>query len=223
MRSTRLGVEAERAHGWAPVALVRSAPPLGESVARRSTWKDHTDTPTATHDDRILDHRATELVSTVMDTPVGPITIVASDAWRAGDPVARRYDGRVPISAAAPDPDHPVIAATVAQLDEYFAGEREEFDLPLDPVGTDFQQSAWMALRTIPYGTTVSYGEQAARMGDRRKARAVGARTVGTRSRSWCRAIGWSARTERSPDSPAASTPRPGCSTTSSVAGVTGV
>ena len=75
----------------------------------------------------------------------------------------------------APDPDHPVIVATVAQLDEYFAGDREEFDLPLDPVGTDFQQSAWMALRTIPYGTTVSYGEQAARMGDRRKARAVGA------------------------------------------------
>ena len=68
-----------------------------------------------------------------------------------------------------------MIVATVAQLDEYFAGEREEFDLPLDPVGTDFQQSAWMALRTIPYGTTVSYGEQAARMGDRRKARAVGA------------------------------------------------
>ncbi len=116
-----------------------------------------------------------ELVSTVMDTPVGPITIVASARgvrailWPADD------SGRVPLSAVVPDPDHPVIATTVAQLDEYFAGEREEFDLPLDPVGTDFQRSAWMALRTIPYGTTVSYGEQAARMGDRRKARAVGA------------------------------------------------
>lgn len=116
-----------------------------------------------------------ELVSTVMDTPVGPITIVASARgvrailWPADDA------GRVPLSTVVPDPDHPVIATTVAQLDEYFAGEREEFDLPLDPVGTDFQRSAWMALRTIPYGTTVSYGEQAARMGDRRKARAVGA------------------------------------------------
>jgi methylated-DNA-[protein]-cysteine S-methyltransferase len=116
-----------------------------------------------------------ELVSTVMDTPVGPITIVASDVgvrailWPGDD--ARR----VAISAVSPDPDHPVIAATVAQLGEYFDGGREEFDLPLDPVGTDFQQSAWMALRSIPYGTTVSYGEQAARMGDRRKARAVGA------------------------------------------------
>ncbi|HYN31988.1 MAG TPA: methylated-DNA--[protein]-cysteine S-methyltransferase [Ilumatobacteraceae bacterium] len=116
-----------------------------------------------------------ELVSTVMDTPVGPITIVASDVgvrailWPGDD------RGRVPMSGGSPDPDHPVIAATVAQLGEYFDGEREEFDLPLDPVGTDFQQSAWMALRSIPYGTTISYGEQAARMGDRRKARAVGA------------------------------------------------
>ncbi len=85
------------------------------------------------------------------------------------------HGGRVSISAVSADPDHPVLVATVAQLGEYFAGERQEFDLPLDPVGTDFQQSAWSALRTIPYGTTVSYGEQAARMGDRRKARAVGA------------------------------------------------
>ena len=47
--------------------------------------------------------------------------------------------------------------------------------MPLDPVGTDFQRAAWEALRTIPYGVTVSYGDQADRMGDRRKARAVGA------------------------------------------------
>ena len=53
--------------------------------------------------------------------------------------------GRVPISAASADPGHPVLVATVAQLGEYFAGERQEFDLPLDPVGTDFQQSAWSA------------------------------------------------------------------------------
>ncbi|TFH15485.1 MAG: methylated-DNA--[protein]-cysteine S-methyltransferase [Acidimicrobiales bacterium] len=110
-----------------------------------------------------------------MDTPVGAITIVASDRgvrailWPDGDA------GRVRLPTASPDSDHPVIVATVAQLGEYFDGEREEFDLPLDPVGTEFQQSAWMALRTIPYGTTISYGEQAARMGDRRKARAVGA------------------------------------------------
>ena len=61
------------------------------------------------------------------------------------------------------------------QLGEYFDGDLQYFDLPLDPVGTDFQQSAWTALRSIPYGETVSYGEQAEGMGDKRKARAVGA------------------------------------------------
>lgn len=116
-----------------------------------------------------------ELFSAVMDTPVGAITIVASDRgvrailWPDDD----AYRVRLPTTSR--DPEHPVIVATITQLGEYFDGEREEFDLPLDPVGTDFQQSAWMALRTIPYGTTVSYGEQASRMGDRRKARAVGA------------------------------------------------
>ncbi len=68
-----------------------------------------------------------------------------------------------------------MIAVTADQLAEYFDGERTDFDVPLDPVGTEFQRAAWSALRTIPYGTTVSYGEQAERMGDRRKARAVGA------------------------------------------------
>ena len=82
---------------------------------------------------------------------------------------------RVRLADATDDPAHPVVAAAAAQLAEYFAGERTDFDLPLDPVGTEFQRSAWEALRTIPYGTTVSYGEQAERMGDRRKARAVGA------------------------------------------------
>jgi methylated-DNA-[protein]-cysteine S-methyltransferase len=62
----------------------------------------------------------------------------------------------------------------MAQLDEYFAGRRREFDLPLDPVGTEFQRSAWNVLRTIPYGATMSYGEQAAALGDAKKARAVG-------------------------------------------------
>ena len=171
-----IGVEAAAGQWLGTVALVRSAPPLGESLARRSNWKDHSMTTSATTNSS---PNEAELVSTVMDTPVGPITIVASDRgvrailWPDDDPDHHR--GRVPISAVACGPDHPVIVATVAQLGEYFAGEREEFDLLLDPVGTDFQQSAWMALRTIPYGTTVSYGEQAARMGDRRKARAVGA------------------------------------------------
>jgi methylated-DNA-[protein]-cysteine S-methyltransferase len=62
----------------------------------------------------------------------------------------------------------------VAQLLEYFAGERREFDLPLAPQGTDFQRSVWTALRKIPYGETLSYGELARRIGNPNASRAVG-------------------------------------------------
>ena len=58
------------------------------------------------------------------------------------------------------------------QLEEYFAGGREQFALPLAPRGTDFQRSVWRALAEVPYGTTVSYGELATRVGA--PARAVG-------------------------------------------------
>ncbi len=68
-----------------------------------------------------------------------------------------------------------VLDQAVAQLEEYFAGTRREFNLRLDPGGTPFQQSAWMVLRSIPYGRTMTYGEQARRLGDPNKARAVGA------------------------------------------------
>ena len=115
------------------------------------------------------------LFSTSIESPVGALTIVASDhglraiLWPNDDPA------RVRLTDTVNDPGHPVISAAAAQLAEYFAGERSEFDVPLDAVGTEFQRSAWDVLRTIPFGTTVSYGEQAERMGDRRKARAVGA------------------------------------------------
>ena len=114
-------------------------------------------------------------MSTTIDTPIGPLTLVASATglravlWPDDDPA------RVRLGERTDDPTDPVLEAAAAQLDEYFRGERTEFDLPLDPVGTDFQRAAWEALRTIEFGKTISYGEQAARMGDRRKARAVGA------------------------------------------------
>jgi methylated-DNA-[protein]-cysteine S-methyltransferase len=118
---------------------------------------------------------STELFSSVIDSPVGPLTIVATDRglrailWPDDDPT------RVRLDTSIEKPDHHVISMTVTQLSEYFDGERTDFDVPLDPVGTEFQRAAWDALRSIPYGTTVSYAEQAERLGDRRKARAVGA------------------------------------------------
>jgi methylated-DNA-[protein]-cysteine S-methyltransferase len=61
------------------------------------------------------------------------------------------------------------------QLEEYFAGERQVFDLPLHPLGTPFQLDVWHALAEIPYGTTISYGEMAQRIGQPKAVRAVGA------------------------------------------------
>ena len=134
-----------------------------------------TSTSTASTSTSSTSSGAATLFASVAGSPVGQLTVVASDAglrailWPDDDPA------RVRMSATTADPSHPVIAAAVEQLAEYFAGERTQFDVPLDAVGTDFQRSAWAALRAIPYGTTVSYAEQAERMGDRRKARAVGA------------------------------------------------
>jgi len=81
---------------------------------------------------------------------------------------------RVPAVADAKKGSNSVIESTTQQLDEYFAGTRHEFDVPLDVVGTEFQYSVWQVLRSIPYGETMSYGEQATVLGDPNKARAVG-------------------------------------------------
>ena len=68
----------------------------------------------------------------------------------------------------------PLIRRCKNQLEEYLAGERSTFDLPLLPLGTDFQQKVWKALREIPYGETRSYGEIARRIGQPKATRAVG-------------------------------------------------
>ncbi|MEM9103266.1 MAG: methylated-DNA--[protein]-cysteine S-methyltransferase [Pseudomonadota bacterium] len=67
-----------------------------------------------------------------------------------------------------------IIVKTKQQLKEYFAGKRKAFDIPLCLDGTPFQIKAWQELYKIPYGQTISYGEQAARLGNKNKARAVG-------------------------------------------------
>jgi methylated-DNA-[protein]-cysteine S-methyltransferase len=104
-----------------------------------------------------------------VDTPIGALTLVASDAGLR----AVLFDGQAPPRGAA---DGPVLDAAARQLREWFAGARTTFDLPLDLDGaTPFQRRAWLALAEIPYGTTRSYGEQARRLGAPRAARAVGA------------------------------------------------
>jgi methylated-DNA-[protein]-cysteine S-methyltransferase len=68
-----------------------------------------------------------------------------------------------------------VLDEAARQLRAYFAGDLRRFELPLDLAGTEFQVAAWRALADIPYGTTISYGEQARRLGRPRAVRAVGA------------------------------------------------
>jgi methylated-DNA-[protein]-cysteine S-methyltransferase len=105
--------------------------------------------------------------SRAVTTPIGTLGLVASG----------RGLTNVRWSAAGlPDEPSPVLDEAAAQLDAYFAGDLIAFDLPLDLAGTDFQRRCWLALATIPYGQTVSYGEQARRLGLRPDAaRAVGA------------------------------------------------
>jgi methylated-DNA-[protein]-cysteine S-methyltransferase len=68
----------------------------------------------------------------------------------------------------------PVLKETATQLEEYLAGERTEFDVPMELDGTDFQRSVWQELTRIPYGETISYGELARRVGRPKGPRAVG-------------------------------------------------
>lgn len=111
-----------------------------------------------------------------MPSPVGELRIVVSPVgvravlWEVDDDRIAGLDA-VPIDAA----DDPIARRAVDQLGEYFAGERTEFDLPLDPIGTEFQVAAWRALGEIPYGETRTYRQQAAGIGRPAAVRAIGA------------------------------------------------
>jgi len=108
-------------------------------------------------------------------TPVGELTLTASSTALTGVyfPTSRHGPPPPPpvgesVSAS------PILARTRRQLEEYFAGSRTTFDLPLEAVGSPFEQRVWDELRRIPFGTTVSYGDLARRVGDPAASRAVG-------------------------------------------------
>jgi methylated-DNA-[protein]-cysteine S-methyltransferase len=110
---------------------------------------------------------------TVIDSPIGELTLVAT-----GDVLSGLYMEQHRYRPAAETfgvPDAEPFTEVVKQLDEYFAGERTAFDVPLAFEGTDFQRTVWQALSDIPYGQTVSYGQLARRLGRPASAsRAVG-------------------------------------------------
>ncbi len=121
-----------------------------------------------------------------LDSPIGRLRLVATDQGlshllfdqQAGDSVDSSSMGSSSVGSDS-DPakadDHPVLAAATSQLEEYFAGQRQEFDIPLDLTGTEFQRAAWSALAGVPFGETRSYRQQAEAIGRPNTVRAIGA------------------------------------------------
>lgn len=112
---------------------------------------------------------------TVMPSPVGTLTLFASDIGLVAILWENDRPGRVPLAEAVDRHDHPILVEATRQLTGYFAGTLTAFTVPLDMRGTDFQKSVWAALLTIPYGETRSYGEIARQLGRPGASRAVGA------------------------------------------------
>jgi methylated-DNA-[protein]-cysteine S-methyltransferase len=110
-----------------------------------------------------------------VQSPVGRLTVAATDHGLAAILWEEDRPSRVPLTMGAEAPDHPVLVEAERQLAEYFAGHRRQFEVPLDPSGTPFQRRVWAALMAIPFGETRSYGEIAAAIGHPSAARAVGA------------------------------------------------
>lgn len=111
----------------------------------------------------------------IIPSPVGQLTLIASDSglmavlWENEDPQ------RVGIDKGEANNHFPLLQQAEQQLQEYFAGQHQHFNLPLHFIGTPFQQQVWQALLTIPYGETRSYLQIAQQIGNEKSVRAVGA------------------------------------------------
>ncbi|MBI6546698.1 MAG: methylated-DNA--[protein]-cysteine S-methyltransferase [Cyanobacteria bacterium NC_groundwater_1444_Ag_S-0.65um_54_12] len=129
-----------------------------------------------------MNTRGEVLASAIVNSPLGRIRLFAKDGSLCGlyldgqtiMPPARSCNDCQPGSECKKLGD-PVLELAAIQLEEYFAGRRQSFDLPLQAVGTPFQQAVWNALRTIPFGVTRSYAEIAQAIGRPTATRAVGA------------------------------------------------
>ena len=107
----------------------------------------------------------------VVSSPVGKLRLIASDKGLVAIDVRNVKTSNDQVKNAAAQK---ILSATKKQLEQYFAGKRTAFDIPLDLEGTDFQQLAWRALCRIPFGKTISYGDQAKNIKMPKAFRAVG-------------------------------------------------
>lgn len=124
--------------------------------------------------------RATELLEPrrlAVPSPVGTLVLVADDRGLRYVVFPNHPLGEIGLAPGdTPErPADPLLAAAATQLEEYFAGKRQAFDLPFHLEGAAFELDVWNALRTIPYGDTISYGEQSERAGHPGAFQAVGA------------------------------------------------
>jgi methylated-DNA-[protein]-cysteine S-methyltransferase len=110
-----------------------------------------------------------------VSSPVGQLTLVATDDGLAAILWENDRPLRVRLNLEAENTRHPVLVDAERQLAEYFAGRRKRFALKLDMAGTPFQRKVWNALLTIPFGETRSYAQIAKQIGHPSAARAVGA------------------------------------------------
>ncbi len=117
-------------------------------------------------------HQLGRRVHTVVDSPVGPLTLVAEDRTL----IRLHMDDQRhrPADATFGEPDATPFHDVIDQLTEYFAGQRRTFVLPMAAAGTPFQRAVWSALCDIPYGETLSYRGLAERIGNPAAVRAVG-------------------------------------------------
>ena len=112
----------------------------------------------------------------VVETRLGAITLVARGAAVTGlyfrhhirRPAPETFGPEIPLA------EDPLLTEAAQQLQDYLAGNRHDFDLPLGADGNDFQTSVWDLVRAVPFGQTTSYGEIAGQLGDRRLAQQVG-------------------------------------------------
>ncbi|MCH7379491.1 MULTISPECIES: methylated-DNA--[protein]-cysteine S-methyltransferase [Acinetobacter] len=116
-----------------------------------------------------------QLVYMYMDSPVGALKLVAHDQALVAVMWDNEDHKRVRLSELIEDRQHPMLHRVKQQLEQYFVGQRQQFDLPLDFQGTAFQQQVWQALLSIPYGETRSYKDIAIQLGNEKAVRAVGA------------------------------------------------
>ncbi len=111
-----------------------------------------------------------------LDSPIGRLRLVATDEGLSHLLFDQQADEDPDSDGDPAETDnHPVLAAATTQLAEYFAGRRQEFDIPLDLTGTEFQRAAWSALASVPFGETRSYRQQAEAIGRPKAVRAIGA------------------------------------------------